>query len=710
MSELKSNNEEITKEEKEAMLQEESNLEAEKVVVENAAKEEGKLPDEDTFIDEIESNFTKEEIENINEEIKKDGDNSLKNKFEESLKKAEKQDEDVKKDSKTSKENIEKNEKGPNKAKKSREKKSGKKGMVVGFIVAILVIILGLFSTVFAFLNINNDNIYKNIFINGIDVSNMSINEAKTLVEEKLNEKLSKSVNIKVGEEVKQITLEELETEFDIQTALNSAYNIGKEGNIFTNNFAILNQNFNRKNIEVSFEISEEKFDNLVADLQKVLPNAVVNFNTEVDGNKLIVTKGKKGNVVKEDELKECVLAKIKDYNEEAIEIPTKEIEPEKVTAEKLRNIIYKEPKNAYYEKEPKFVIYPHEVGVDFAGTIEDVNAILAEDKEEYIIPLKLTKPQVLTSDIGNEAFPDLLATFSTKYNAGNAGRSENMRLAANKINGFVLLPGETFSYNKVVGKRTVEAGYKEAAVYVSGKVVNGIGGGICQVSSTLYNSVLLSNLDIVERRNHYFKTSYVDVGRDATVSYGSIDFKFKNNRQYPIKILCYVKNGVCKVDIYGIKQDDDYEVRITSKVIETLPIYTEYEDTNTLKAGQTKKKQTGSSGARSETYRTLLRNGAVVSTELLSKDKYNVLPQIILRGTGVASVTPNPPKDVPANTTPTPPVTTPPVTTPPEVTKPSEPSGDGGTSSGEESGNTEENSGTSRPDVTGPSTTSKYE
>ena len=105
-------------------------------------------------------------------------------------------------------------------------------------------------------------------------------------------------------------------------------------------------------------------------------------------------------------------------------------------------------------------------------------------------------------------------------------------------------MPGETFSYNKVVGARTISAGYKEAPIYLSGQVVDGLGGGICQITSTLYNAAVLANLEITQRTNHQFVPSYVRASRDATVVYGAIDFQFKNNRDYPIKLVCSVEIG----------------------------------------------------------------------------------------------------------------------------------------------------------------------
>ena len=221
-----------------------------------------------------------------------------------------------------------------------------------------------------------------------------------------------------------------------------------------------------------------------------------------------------------------------------------------------LYNKVYREPVDAYYETEP-FKLYPEVDGIKFAISLEEAEKIISDKtKEEYIIPLTITKANKTVNDIGTEAFPYEISKYSTKYDVSNTNRSQNLKLASDKINGTVLMPGEEFSYNQVVGKRTVEAGYKNAKIYSNGQVVDGLGGGICQISSTLYNAVLLADLEITERRNHYFKTSYVPAGRDATVVWGSIDFKFKNTRSYPIKIEAKVSSGIAEFKIFGIKYE----------------------------------------------------------------------------------------------------------------------------------------------------------
>ena len=267
---------------------------------------------------------------------------------------------------------------------------------------------------------------------------------------------------------------------------------------------------------------------------------------------------------------------------------------------------------------------------------MEEAQEIISEDKEEYVIPLKITLPEKTLADLGEEAFPDELATYSTRYDPTNRNRSNNLEISAEKINGTIVMPGETFSYNQVVGERTIAEGYKEAGAYAGGRVVQDVGGGICQTSSTLYNAVLLANLEIVDRSNHQFLTSYVPAGRDATVAWGAIDFQFKNTREYPIKIEASVENGVCTMSIYGINEETEYEVVIQPVVLSYIPYSTIYEDDPTLEEGEEVVEQSGYTGCTSETYRIIKLNGEVISKTLLSKDTYDPMTRIIRRGTKV--------------------------------------------------------------------------
>ena len=497
-------------------------------------------------------------------------------------------------------------------------------------IICVIVFIIFI-SIIFSIVNIGNNKIYPNIEVQGVSVYGKEQEEANTELNKKYNEKKINGIKLVQGDYETTISFDQLGVSADIGTAVTEAYSIGRSGNIITNNYNILLRYFIPKNIEIEFSFDENSINNAIEDVESKLPNVVVENDYYIDGDKLVITKGKDGVVINKDELKQKIIEEIKDFSDEnyTIEIPVTETTPGEIDIEKIANEITCEPQNAYLSEDP-LEVHADEDGISLAVSIDEAKTILSENQEEYEIPLIITKAEISVLDLGEDAFPNLLGTCTTNYDASNINRNNNLRLAAEKINGAIVNPGETFSYNQTVGQRTIAAGFKEAKAYANGQVVLDVGGGICQLSSTLYNSVLLSNLEVVERRSHYFRTSYLPAGRDATVSWGSVDFKFKNNRKYPIKIVATAQDGVVKVDIYGIKQDDDYDVTIESKETSIIPMETIYEEDNSLAEGEQVVTQRGEDGCTSETYKTLSKNGVVVSRTLVSKDTYNDLPTII--------------------------------------------------------------------------------
>lgn len=559
-------------------------------------------------------------------------------------------------------EEIQKEEVDVKKNKEKIKKESNKKIIIPIISIGIIILLIIIVSTIFAFININNTNIVNGVKIEGIDVSGLTKESAKEKIDSIYNKKKQKDIILKYQDYDTTINPELLEVSYDTEKAVEEAINVGKNSNIIINNYNILFALIGKKNINVNLEINEDETNKTIQSIESSIPGAVIEPDYYREDDKLIITKGKEGLKIDNEKLIEKIKENLKNINssEEFIEIPVINKTPEEIDIEKIHEDIYKEVQDAYYTKEP-FTIHPEVEGVDF--NIEEAKALLQEDKEQYEIPLNITKPKVTTSQIGSEAFPDLLATYSTKYDGGNIDRTTNLRIACQKINDKVILPGETFSYNKTLGERSTATGYKYAKVYENGEVVDGIGGGICQISSTLYNSVLMSNLDIVERRNHQFVTSYTPAGRDATVVYGMTDFRFKNTRTYAVKIKASCSNGIATVSIYGIKEENEYTVSFSTKTISTIPYTVKYVDDNTLASGTEKVKQKGANGIITETYIIKSLNGKVVSSKLLSKDTYNAMQRIILRGTKGITNTDNSQTNTP--TTPTKPSTPTAPTTP---------------------------------------------
>lgn len=495
-------------------------------------------------------------------------------------------------------------------------------------VVAFLVLF---FSIIFSLLNIGNRKIINGVKIGDIDVSNLTQEEAIEKLNTWKNENVLQEIKVSYEEFEELINVEQFSPDMDIDKLVRKACNVGKTGNILEDNYTILFTSIFSKKINLEIKIDEDKVNKKIVEINSKLQGALEESNYYIEDNNLIIKKGKAGIVVDEEKFKDEINSKLVDTNKE-IKLKVINKSPSEIDIEKIYNEIHKEVQNAYISQDPTEV-HPEVNGVDFDISIEEAKKNLEEEKDEYVIPLKITLAEITLDEIGKEAFPNLLGKFATTYNVENENRSTNLKLAAEKIDGTIVLPGEEFSYNKVVGQRTIAAGYKEAAVYSGGKVVDGIGGGICQISSTLYNAVLYANLEVTERSNHRFLTSYVEAGRDATVSWGTLDFCFVNTREYPIKVVTNVKHGVATAEIYGTYEEKEYEIEIENNLDEVLEYDTSYVKDYSLDEGTEEIKQNGSNGAISTTYKITKYNGAEISRELLSSDTYSPLEKIVKKG-----------------------------------------------------------------------------
>lgn len=229
-----------------------------------------------------------------------------------------------------------------------------------------------------------------------------------------------------------------------------------------------------------------------------------------------------------------------------------------------------------------------------------------------------------------------LIARFSTYYGDSKPNRKDNVALACRKIDGTVLYPEDEFSFNDIVGARTVENGFKSAYIIKDGEFVEGIGGGVCQVSSTLYNCALLANLTITCVRAHSLPVSYVAPSFDAMVSTTS-DLRFVNTLSSPVTIKMLADGKYLKAEMYGI---ESCAIRRRSQTIETLPFEIEYRDDATLKLGEEVIDTYGKAGLRSQGFLEYYQNGKLLKTVLIRKDTYFPQKRIVLRGTADSALT----------------------------------------------------------------------
>lgn len=277
------------------------------------------------------------------------------------------------------------------------------------------------------------------------------------------------------------------------------------------------------------------------------------------------------------------------------------------------------------------WAVFSTEATEDSEGMSFDLEA--AKEAFNALQPGESVEIEILAVKNGytDADFPDVLCEKSTSLKTSSANRITNVTLAAEAINGLVLEPGDKFSYNGVVGQRTAAKGYKPAGAYVGGETVDEIGGGICQVSSTLYWCALKSDLKIVKRSNHMYPVAYLPLGFDATVNWGTIDFQFENSLSHPIRLSLYVENKELFVKIEGTKESEN-TIELKYVTIETVDWTTEYRIDESLEAGTTKEKQKGQVGYVVDTYRIVKdADGKKLEETKIARNKYRPHTNIIL-------------------------------------------------------------------------------
>lgn len=267
--------------------------------------------------------------------------------------------------------------------------------------------------------------------------------------------------------------------------------------------------------------------------------------------------------------------------------------------------------------------IVPHSTGVqvDVPEAVQKLREVVSNHGEKVVLVVREVQPKIKVADLQAQKFDTLLSSFSTTFSANEKNRTENLTKAAQALDMTLLQPGELLSFNQKVGPRTEGTGYKEAPVIVQNELVPGIGGGVCQVSSTLYNSVLLADLEIVERHPHEFAVAYLPPGRDATVVDGSADLKFKNNTPGYMLIRSEVKGSELKISVFG--KANNKKVELKTVIEESKSFGTERRFDTSLAPGKVIQDQAGVKGYSTRTYRIVKVNNQEVKQEEVSKDRY---------------------------------------------------------------------------------------
>lgn len=394
------------------------------------------------------------------------------------------------------------------------EKSKVKKYKIVGLvaIICVLGVSINYFNKKYIYTNV----IAKNIFIEGIDVSNLTKEEAINYVNENV---ILGELQLNYNGETNVISPDEIDLKYNTSEVVEKAYHYTKTDSYFENVKRFFNLNKNSKNLEIKSLYNENK-------LSEKIQNISDSINVDMKNAKVYISDS--GNI---------------------------------------------SVSSATIGKE-----------LDIASTKESIyDAIKNKDYKSIDLKVNIKEPKISTEAV--KSVNILLAEFSTKFSTKDSNRVTNVVLSAKATSDVLLMPGEEFSYNNLTGKRTASNGYKDAPVIINGKLEQDVGGGVCQVSSTLFNSVLYSGLDVTSRRNHSLKSSYVSIGRDAMVSDGGSDFRFKNPYSHPVYIKNTVSNGVITSKIYGNTSDKkNISIKVepyTTGGLDAAKTYIEYKDSN---------------------------------------------------------------------------------------------------------------------------------
>ncbi len=526
-----------------------------------------------------------------------------------------------------------------------------------------------------------NNLILNNVTVAGVNIGGLSRTEAERLVEATFSDRYGHTdMVITLPQETLRLSPEKTGARLDVAAAVNEAFQYGRTGTeaeqkaayqmSLTSNHTIgllpylnLDQDYIRDELQLYASqygtvLSQTKYR-----LEGEQPELECDrYDPEAPGQSLVITMGTPGLGLDIDKLFNDILDA---YSFSRFEVTVKEMAPDALPdaldMEAIYEEFYIEPVNASVDMQ-KYEPIPGSYGYHF--DLEAAQRLL--DKASYgetiTIPMEVIEPEILEDDV---FFRDVLGQCQTPHTT-NENRNTNLEIACAALDGLVLNPGDSFSFNEVLGERTEEKGYQSAPSYANSNVVDSLGGGICQVSSTLYWCTLLADLEIVSRTNHSMPVTYMDLGLDATVSWKQPDFKFKNNSNFPIMLQAKVEGGYVKMEILGTDERDYYvkmEATITS-VDHPETIYEEHGPEDGYKDGQILQSPSVGYTARSYKIKYDKETGEEISRDFEARSQYKRVDKIVVK-----LVTPTEPTEETQPTETTPVETTPP--TQPQETEP---------------------------------------
>lgn len=423
------------------------------------------------------------------------------------------------------------------------------------------------------------DTIYDGIQVDGIELGGMTKDAAAQALEAAGHQKydnLSVTVNLPLNNTI-TVTAQQAGLTVSGAKAAEEAWNYGRDGGLLQNlvryaGCKFLDNNSFQSATGLEVTLDETALSNLVGEKALEIDKQLLESGAVVGEKDIRITKGAAGMTVNVNEICKMVRDALLAADTSTLTYETTVETDNDIDLQALYDKVFKEPVEAVYDPDTN-TVSQSVTGVSFDIAAAQKLWDAAAYGDTVTIPLILKEPETTTKELEGLLFRDVLSMdytmaylkgyevrdeVRTSLSGSSANRISNVKKACEALNGLILQPGEQFSYNDTLGERTAANGYLPAPAYANGEVRQEYGGGICQVSSTLYNAVLYSNLKVLERECHQFQVGYLPWGLDATVSWGWPDFKFENNRQYPIKILAHVDDSTNELVIQILGTDVD--------------------------------------------------------------------------------------------------------------------------------------------------------
>ena len=475
-------------------------------------------------------------------------------------------------------------------------------------------------------------NVFPGVTVGTIPVGGMSRSAAVDKIEKESGALYEgQNVSVTIYETTYDIPVEDVLQSVDSEQSAANAFAVGRTGNPFVRMWNVIKAAAGQNEAQIAATVDEDGLTGTLEDIASKALTEPVEPTWEIGTDTMTIYAGKPGVNFDADAVEQVLDEKIRLMDFEPYEVSVELSETPQIDIDKIAEQVIGDPVSATVSKEDGKTIVPEKVGVQF--DVEEARTIIGDGSAaSYEIPVTTTAAKVTAEKLEEVLFRDTLASCSTSLNEGNVPRTNNVRLASAAINGTILNPGEEFSYNNVVGERTTERGYQSAGAYSGNEIIDEVGGGVCQPSSTLYMAVLRADLEVTQRVNHSFTVAYTPLGEDATVSWGGPDFCFKNDTDYPIKILAEQSNGQLTMTIVGTKTSDK-TVTTRTEVIETYtPQRIEKKD-NSMMVGQSRVEVSGIPGYSTRTYKIITENGQTTE-ELANTSNYIKRDEVVYVGT----------------------------------------------------------------------------